>query len=249
MTSVETDHDDVPDLTGREERLADVFVSLADTYVETFDLDEFLFTLCDRTRDTLDVQAVGVLLENLDGDLQVSSATSRTVEEIDLFEMQAREGPCFDAYTAGKQVIVPDLEEAGEQWPQFTPRAREAGFEAVYAFPLRLRDDCIGAMNLFRTTRGSLDDRDLTAGQALADMATIGLLSQRRLAAAETRAAQLQGALESRVVIEQAKGMLAARAGIHPDAAFGVLRRHARSSHQHLRDVCARVIAGTLDLG
>lgn len=247
MTDAETEND-VPDLTGREERLATVFISLADTYVETFDVDEFLSTLCERTRDTLGVQAVGVLLENVDGDLQVSSATSRTVEEIDLFEMQAQEGPCYDAYLAGKQVVAPDLSQAREWWPQFTDRAIGAGFQAVYAFPLRLRDDCIGAMNLFRTTPGPLDDRDLTAGQALADMATIGLLSQRRLAAAETRAAQLQGALESRVVIEQAKGMLAARAGIHPDAAFDLLRRYARSRHQQLRDVCAAIVDGTLDL-
>lgn len=236
-----------PDLL-RERSLVETFVDLAGTLVGTFDADDFLAMLCERAADLLDARAVGVLVEAGD-ELRLSAASTPVAADLDLFELQAREGPCFDAYASGEQVVTTDLSLDRDRWPGFAPRAIEAGFASVYAFPLRLRDDRIGGMNLFRTARGALDQHDVHVGQALADLATIGLLSQLRLSEAETRAAQLQSALDSRVLIEQAKGALAAREGTTPQEAFERLRRHARRHQRTIRSLCQDVIEGRLTPG
>lgn len=228
------------------DRLSRALVELADTLVTTFDIDDYLHTLCRHAHDLLDVQAVGVLLEGPDGDLQLSAASTDDAAAIDLFERQAREGPCFDAYRSRQQLVDVDLATVEDRWPRFVPLALEHGLQAVYAFPLRLRDDCIGAMNLFRHEPGHFSPRDVEAGQALADVATIAILSQRRHDESEVYSEQLQWALDSRVIIEQAKGMIAARETIAPDAAFELLRRHARSQQRRIRNVAAEIVDGTM---
>jgi hypothetical protein len=230
----------------REERLSGAFVDLAETLVGTFDVDGFLHLLCERIEDVLDVDAVGVMLESPEGTLRLWSASTADVAAIELFEMQERQGPCFDAYKRGDQVGVADLARAEDRWPEFTPRAMSAGFAAVFAFPMRVRDVRVGSVNAFRRERGDLDERDRKAGQALADMATLALLSHRQTADAETLATQLQHALDARVLIEQAKGALAERTGTTPRDAWERMRRHARHEQRPIRTLCADIISGAL---
>lgn len=236
----------VRDRGTREERLSGAFVDLAETLVGTFDVDGFLHLLCERIEDVLEVDAVGVMLESAEGSLRLWSASTADAGAIELFEMQERQGPCFDAYRHGDQVAVADLSRSTSVWPEFTPRAMAAGFEAVFAFPMRVRETRVGSVNAFRCVRGDLDERDRNAGQALADMATLALLSHRQTADAETLATQLQHALDSRVLIEQAKGALAERTGTTPQDAWERMRRHARNEQRLIRTLCADIIGGDL---
>lgn len=236
-----------PERLTREQKLARTFVDLTDTLMETFDVHDFLQLLCVRTQQILAVQATGVMVESEEGTLSLVAASSRAAGALDLFELQAGQGPCYEAYADGAQILTGDLDTVRDRWPGFVPRALEAGFGAVAAFPLRLHGDRLGAMNLFRIRRGSFEEPDVSAAQALADMATIGLVSHRRLAAAETRADQLQYALEARVLIEQAKGMLAHHHGVDPEEAFELLRHHARPRNMEVREVAGRLVTGELD--
>jgi GAF domain-containing protein len=174
------------------------------------------------------------------------AATSETIELVELMQLQADQGPCLDCFRAGTPVLVADLGEAAERWPRFAPEALGAGFRAVHALPLRLRGKVLGALNLFRTTPGGLDRADATAAQALADVATVALLQHRAVSEAQTLAEQLQDALNSRVAIEQAKGVLAAQGGLGMDDAFLQLRRYARAHHRLLTEVAEEVVAGRL---
>lgn len=236
------------DARTREEKLTRAFVDLADTLVETFDVDEFLHRLCERTQEVLDVQAVGVLLETRQGELGLSAASSDVAAAVDLFELQAGQGPCYDAYVEARRVMETDLHGGEQRWPAFASKALAAGYSAVFAFPLRLRGECVGAMNLFRREPGEFAPADIDVAQGLANIATIGLLSRRQLTTAETLSAQLQHALDSRVLIEQAKGVLAERADLPPDEAFDRIRRHARANNQKLSETCEAVVDGSLDL-
>lgn len=237
-----------PDDGTRQRRLSDVLIELADTLATTFDIDEYLHLLCVRTHDLFEVEAVGVMLEAPDGTLRLTAASTNDSASLDLFEAQAREGPCFDAYRSGEQIVDAHLTAVGDRWPGFTPMALERGLRAVHAFPLRLRDDRIGAMNLFRDVPGSLDRDDVESAQALADMATIAIMSRRQYDAARLRAYQLQGALDSRVIIEQAKGVVAERHNLRPNRAFETIRRHARSHQRTVRDVAQDIVDGALML-
>ncbi len=230
----------------REAQLARAFVGLADTLVSHYDVTDFLYLLCDRCAEVLAVDAAGVLVSDENGRLRLTSASNERMQVLELFEMQRLEGPCFDAYQSGAQVVDPELGSKSGQWPDFAQKAVAAGFRAVYAFPLRLRDDRIGALNLFREEPGSFDDDDVAAAQALADVATIGILQERAVSEAQTRARHLQEALSSRVVIEQAKGIVAERRGIDLEQAFERLRAHARGHNLRLRAVCQDVVDGTL---
>jgi GAF domain-containing protein len=157
--------------------------------------------------------------------------------------VQAREGPCQDCYTQGTAVINADLTQAGDRWPTFAPRAVAAGYRSVHAFPLRLRNQTLGALNVFGTDTGRMDATDIRIVQALADVATIGLLQQRAIQHGNDLTDQLQGALNTRIVIEQAKGMVAQARGITPDQAFDMLRRYCRRNSLGLTDVANRVIS------
>ena len=228
----------------REQQLSEAFVEAADTLVDDFDVIEFLHTLAAHCVQLLDVDAAGLMLADKRGKLHASAASSESARLLELFELQTDAGPCVDAYRTAAQVVNADLRDSAERWPRFAEAARLTGFVSVHALPLRLRSTVIGALNLFSSQPGPLSGADIRTGQALADIATIGILAQRTVHQAELLAAQLQNALTSRIAIEQAKGILAERRQITVDEAFEILRRHARTHNLRLselaRDVAAR---------
>lgn len=236
----------------REERLVETFVKLADTLVEEFDVADFLSSLTERVVELGIAAEAGILLADDAGDLQFVAASHERTHLLELFQVQNREGPCQDCFATGAPVEVDDLEAAAVRWPLFAPRAVAAGFRSAQAVPLRLRGVGIGAMNLFLTDPGGIDPRSRAVVQAMADVATIGLLQQRELDRAHTVQRQLQQALQTRISIEQAKGIVSERRGVAMDEAFRLLRSYARNHHRKLHDVTADVVGGALppdDLG
>ena len=232
----------------REERLAQAFVEFSDTLVRDYDVVEFLSRLCQRSVEVLEVTAAGALLTDGARRLQVVAASTEQVTVLETLQIQRQEGPCADAYRSGRRVAVPDLRRVGRRWPVFTPRALGAGVSGVCAFPMRLRTDRIGALNVFQAAPGSFDQATVLAGQALADVATIAILQARAVEDAARLAGQLEHALKSRVVVEQAKGILAERLGIDPDEAFARLRRHGRRNGLHLAVLARQVVDGSFTL-
>jgi len=223
-------------------RLAEVFVEIADTLVDDFDVVEFLQMITSRTAELVSVPAVGLLLADGQGRLQFMAASDEATRLLELFQLQHDEGPCLDAFRTGSPVINADLRRAGGRWPVFAPRATEAGFGSVHALPLRLREVVIGALNLFGSGRRALGADDVKIVQALADVATIGLLQEKAIRQGEVLTEQLQHALNSRVVIEQAKGALARTHGVDVDTAFELLRTYAREHYRKLVDVARLVV-------
>ena len=235
-------------MTAREELIATSLVELADTLVAEFDVLDFLHLLAERAVALLDADAAGIMLADQRGGLEVLAASSHEVRLLELFELQHHEGPCLEAFRTGAAVTMRDLAEMRSVWPTFTARMEQAGFASGQAVPMRLRDETIGALNVFRVSPGPLDETDMKLARALADVATVGLLQERAIHARERLAEQLQGALNSRVLIEQAKGVLAERTGLEVDRAFAVLRTHARRNGLPLHAVAERVVRGGLDL-
>jgi GAF domain-containing protein len=228
--------------------LSDTFVDLADTMVADFDVIDFLHVLTDRSVRLLAASAAGVVLADPRGELRVAAASSEEAGLLELFQLQNDQGPCLECFRTGRPVTATDLTGLGQRWPRFAEAATQAGFATVEALPMRLRDQVIGALNLFRAEAGPFDAADLRIAQALADVATIGLLHERNVRRREAVAEQLQAALNSRVVIEQAKGKLAERLGVDMDRAFQMLRDYARNTNQRLTDVARDfVTAGTAD--
>ena len=227
------------------EQLSDAFVELADTLVADFDVIDFLHLLTERSVQLLDASAAGVLLADPRGELRLVAASTEAVRVLELFQLQNDQGPCLDCFRTARPVAAPDLTTGQQSWPQFAAAARRAGFAAVHALPMRLRSQVIGALNLFQAAPGGLGHEDVRVGQALADVATIALLQERSTRRSETLSEQLQGALNSRVVIEQAKGKLAERRGLDMDQAFTLLRTYARDRNLRLSDLAQAVIDGT----
>jgi transcriptional regulator with GAF, ATPase, and Fis domain len=228
------------------EQLAEVFVEVADTLVDDFDLIEFLQLLTTRSSAVVELSAAGLLLADHQGRLQVMAASDEQSELLELFQVQAEEGPCQDCFRMGAPVVNADLAQAHARWPQFAPRAVSAGYRSVHAFPLRLRDQVIGALNLFGTDVGRLEAAERRVIQALADVATIALLQERTIHRSEILSQQLQTALQSRIVIEQAKGALAQIHSCDPDQAFEMLRSYSRRNNRKLGEV-ARSVTATPD--
>jgi GAF domain-containing protein len=224
--------------------LSDTFVELADTMVADFDVLDFLHMLTDRTVALLAASAAGVVLADPRGELRVAAASSEEAALLGLFQLQSEQGPCLECYRTGRAVTAADLADAAQRWPRFAQAAMQAGFATVQALPMRLREQVVGALNLFRAEPGAFDPADLRIAQALADVATIGLLHERNVRRRETVAEQLQAALNSRVVIEQAKGKLAERYGLDMNRAFTMLRDYARTTNQHLTDVARDFVIG-----
>jgi GAF domain-containing protein len=228
--------------------LSDTFVELADTMVADFDVIDFLHLLTDRAVALLGAAAAGVLLADPRGELRVAAASSEQAQLLELFQLQNDQGPCLECFRTGRPVTAAGLAGQAQRWPRFANAALAAGFVTVEALPMRLRDQVVGALNLFRAEPGPFQVADLRIAQALADVATIGLLHERNVRRRETIAEQLQSALNSRVVIEQAKGKLAERLSIDTDRAFTMLRDYARNTNQHLTDVARDfTTAGTAD--
>jgi transcriptional regulator with GAF, ATPase, and Fis domain len=235
-------------MTVTDRRVREAFIELTDTLMTDFDIIDFLERLAVRCTEVLGVAACGVLLADHHGVLNLVAASTEQARLLELSQLQNAEGPCLDAYRTGKAVQCADLAGADAPWPVFGGAARTAGFAAVQALPMRLREQVLGALNLFSVVPAPLDADTVSLGQALADAATIGIVHQRAMARSEIVAEQLQAALNSRIVIEQAKGFLAERLALTVEDAFTVLRRYARDNNRKLTDTAADIIGGRVDL-
>jgi transcriptional regulator with GAF, ATPase, and Fis domain len=231
-----------------EVQLTDVFVEMADTLVADFDVIDFLQVLAGRSVQLLGVSAAGVLLTDQQGALRVLAASTERTRLLELFQVQTDQGPCLECFHTGRPLSISDIAATADRWPRFATAAAEVGFAAVHTVPLRLREDIIGALNLFDVNPGALDHETLRIAQALADVATIGLLQQRAVHRSEVLTEQLQTALTSRILIEQAKGAIAERRHIDVDDAFTLLRDSARRSNRRLSDLAQAVIDGSEQL-
>ncbi|TFC83365.1 ANTAR domain-containing protein [Cryobacterium cheniae] len=232
----------------REDRLVDTFATLADTLVADYDVVELLQTLVESCASLLDIEAAGILLADADGELEVVASTSEASRLVEVMQLSARAGLCVECFTTGSVVSLPDVEDSPPAWRRFRESAREQGFAAVHAIPLRLRATTIGALNLLSTVPGALRQQDVRAAQALADVATIGILQERTLRESNSVRDQLMSALNSRVVIEQAKGVISHSRGVSMEEAFALLRSHARSNHLLLSQVAQRLVDQTLTI-
>ena len=225
------------------DRLTHLFVEVADTLVDDFDLVDFLQNLTDHAAAISGADAVGLMLADQDGRLRFMASSNETGEMLELLQLQNAEGPCLDCFIGKQPVINADLAAASERWPRFAPSALAAGFRSVHAFPMRLRDTVIGALNLFGRAESEFAEDEVRVVQAMADVATIALLQERSIARSDALTGQLQGALNSRVLLEQAKGAFAQREGTSPEEAFTRLRARARSNHRRLIDVAEEVLS------
>lgn len=222
--------------------LSDLFVEVADTLVADFDLIDFLHNLTEGAALVSGADAVGLMLVDHHGRLRFMASSNDTGEMLELFQLQNAEGPCLDCFTTGRPVVNADLARASERWPLFAPAAESAGLRSVHAFPLRLRDETIGALNIFGREQTTFTDQEVRVVQALADIATIALIQERNITRSGLLTEQLQGALNSRIVIEQAKGALAQMEGTTLDDAFQIMRTTARSDRRRLVDVAQDVL-------
>ena len=228
----------------REEWLAATLVELADTLVDEFDLVEFLSRLAQRCVEVFGGVEAGVMLADSAGNLRFMASSSERAKTLELFELQNSEGPCLDCFRTGEQVVNQRLGDAQGEWPRFSAEAAAVGFVSAHALPLRVRGEVIGAINLFHAEDRRLDAADVRLGQAIADIATIGILQERTITQAAVLADQLQRALDSRIILEQAKGRLAERAEVDIDEAFIRLRAYSRRHNRRLTEVAAAFLAG-----
>ncbi|AKU17864.1 GAF and ANTAR domain-containing protein [Luteipulveratus mongoliensis] len=238
--------DDSSSASTRESALIDAFADLADTLVDDYDMVELLHRLVERCVDLLGLAAAGLMLADQRGGIQVVAASSEHVRVLELIELQADQGPCLDAFHTGEPVLVDDLTAQTERWPLFAPQATQAGFASVHAIPMRLRHEVIGALNMFGEQPGVLPAPDLKVAQSLAHTATIGILHERTVRNHEVLTEQLQTALNNRVTIEQAKGMIAHAGHLPMDQAFTVLRTYSRYHQLRLSEVAARLTTSDL---
>jgi GAF domain-containing protein len=226
-----------------DQRITKTYIELADTLVLGFDIIEFLQTLTERCVELLDTDAAGILLADQRGTLSLMAASTEQVRLLELFQLQNEEGPCLDCYRTGQGVESADVASEARRWPRFTVAARERGFAAVRAVPMRLRDQTVGAMNLFRHVPRPFSADVVAVAQSFADMATISILQIRALAHSELMVEQLQTALNSRILIEQAKGILSARRRVGIAEAFTLMRSYARTNNRLLSQVAQAIIA------
>ncbi|HSL59114.1 MAG TPA: GAF and ANTAR domain-containing protein [Acidimicrobiales bacterium] len=233
-------------MTSKQTQLGDTMVTLADTLVNDFDVIDLLTMLADRCVTILGVSAAGLMLAGPDGTLRVIASSSEQMRLLELFELQTDQGPCLESYQTGEPVTHLDLATATARWPRFAPEAIANGFRSVHALPMRLRGDVIGALNLFHTGAEGIDDEGVRAARAFADIATIAILQYRATIGSHELIDQLNTALNTRIVIEQAKGIVAERRQLDMERAFAALRGHARNHNLRLADVAKAVVAGTL---
>lgn len=232
----------------REQVLVEAFVLLSDSLVDDYDVVDLLDKLVTTAVDLLHVDEAGLLFDDQRGGLRVMASSSEEARLLEVFQLQSQQGPCLDCISTSQVVASPDLLADEDRWPLFVPVARSTGFRSVHAVPLRIRDVTIGALNLFSAAPRSLGAGDARIAQALADVATIGIVQQRSVHRSTVLAEQLQTALNCRVVIEQAKGVLAERDGLTMDDAFSLLRRHARSHNVKLSTLAEKVVKGEIIL-
>lgn len=232
----------------RERQLTAAFVTLADTLVADYDVVDLLQTLVDTCSELLDASAAGIMLADNAGELAIVASTSEKSRVVEMMQLSSGSGPCVECFRTGSPVTVSDIAELGDLWPDFRESALEQGYHSAHGVPLRLRGKVIGTLNLFRTRTGVMSNEDMSVAQGLADVATIGILQERTIREADTAKQQLQHALDSRVLIEQAKGVIAYTRDVDMDAAFRTLRNHARSNNLNLRDVAELVVNRAITL-
>jgi GAF domain-containing protein len=235
-------------LESREIRVAATFVELADTLVDEFDIVDLLTLVTDRSVEVLNADAAGLLLASADGELGVMASSSDEVRNLELVAIQTRQGPCFECFELGRSVAVADLAAECAAWPDFVGAATKFGFRSANAIPLRVRGTNLGTLSLFGTSPGGMSPEDLGVAQAFADVASISVLQQRATSQQQLVREQLQHALNSRVAIEQAKGVIAERHGVDTKTAFESMRKHARHNGLRLGDVARGVVTGTIAL-
>lgn len=233
-------------MANREKEVTEAFVALAGALATGYDPVDLLETLTSVCAELLDVAAAGLLLADPLGVLHVLAASSESTQHLESFQVQRDEGPCLECFSTGAPVNVPDLEAEHARWPQFVAAARTAGFASVHALPLRLRDRILGSLGLFGDKAGTLNAEDIRLGQALADVASIALIQDRVATDREAVVEQLQTALSSRVVIEQAKGVLAHHGRLSMPDAFAGLRRYSRDHNLRLADTAKAVVSRRL---
>ena len=233
----------------KEARLLQTFANLADTLVDGYDVVDLLQLLVDSCAELLDTTAAAILLADGAGELDVVASTSEASHLVEVIQLSAEAGPCVECFRTGEVVEVPDITASPPEWIRFRDRAVELGFESVHALPMRLRDNTIGTLNLLRDRTGTLEEEDRIAARAFADVATIGILHERSMRETTVLAEQLQGALSSRVIIEQAKGVVAYMNGVSIEEAFALIRRYARSHQLGISKVAAAIVDRTLRLG
>ncbi len=230
----------------RESLLIETIVELADNLVDNFDVIDVLTKLSYRCADILDVDAAGVMLSTPSGELQFVAASSESMTVLELFQIQAEEGPCVDCYATGTAVVSERLTDPDERWPRFSPRALAQGFHSVYCLPMHLRGRTIGALNLFFNREGPLSRDDAVLAQGLADVATIAILQHRTSLDASTLNGQLSHALNSRIIIEQAKGMISQTLNCDMNEAFRALRHFSRNKNLGLTLVAGQIVTREL---
>lgn len=231
------------------ERLADIFVEVADTLVEDFDLVEFLHRVAALVVEASGEAAAGILLTDHHGRLRYVGASREEARLFELFELQNVEGPCLDCASQGQPIGVADLTMATTRWPRFAPEAGAAGFRSVYAFPLRLRSHTIGAINVLGVDPRVWTEAERKVVQGLADVAAIALIQEQASARADLLNEQLQSALNSRVIIEQAKGAVARTLAVTPAEAFQVIRAYAREHRRPLSDLAQELVTDSDAIG
>jgi hypothetical protein len=231
---------------GREREVAEVFVALAGGLAQGADVQDFLSGLTADCARLLDIASAGLLLADRRGVLNVVAASSEKTRSLEIFQLQREQGPCLDCYHGGHSVSVPSLLADASRWPQFAEAATNAGFASVHALPMRLRDNVLGALGLFGTSIGALNDNDLLLGQAFADVASVAMVQSSAAIDEDALTQQLQGALESRVVLEQAKGILAERGSIELEEAFVRLQRYSRDHNYRMGGVAQALVSRQL---
>ncbi|MHA7278095.1 GAF and ANTAR domain-containing protein [Arthrobacter sp. Hz1] len=234
--------------TSRAERVGAAFVKLTDTLVTDYDVLDLLQTLVEETVSLLDASAAGLLLVDPDGELQVVASTSEATHLVEILQLQAGEGPCVECFKTGVVITIDSIDSMGGRWPEFQAAALSQGFHSIHAIPLRVKDRTIGAMGLFGHHTGALTDEDSAIGQALAHVATIGLLQERAIRESTLVNDQLQNALNSRVLIEQAKGVISQTNDVDMSQAFSRLRHYSRSNSLGLQQTASKIVEGSLTL-
>lgn len=230
-----------------EQRLTEAYVELADCGPGQFDIADFLRRLAHRSVELLDAAGASVMLADNHGQLKLVASSSPGIRVAEAPDPRVGSGPGPEAYLSGRPVTCTDLDDVPERWEGFAALARAAGYRSAHAWPLRHQDQVLGAIELYGANTGEYDENAAHVAAGLARIATITLLRERRQQRADTLAQQLQQALDSRLVIEQAKGMLAERRSLGVDQAFVLLRGHARRHQMRLATLASQVLDGTAD--